>query len=418
VTGAAPAACVLGTGRRAGSGVIVTTLGVGQIFAWGSSYYLPAVLAKPIADDTGWPPAWVVGGLSLGLLAAGLVSPWVGRTIERRGGRPVLAVSAVLLAAGLGTLAIAQTIPVYLAAWLILGIGMGAGLYDPAFATLGRLYGEAARPAITALTLFGGFASTVCWPLSALLVTHLGWRGTCLAYAAFHLAVSLPVYLLALPRETDGKAEPAIGSGASEAAPAPSIACTRFVVAVLAITITLSAMISTLLSVHLLTILQSRGIGLTAAVALGALVGPSQVGARAIELFIARYHHPIWTKLVSTVLVAIGVAALWASLPMLALPLVFYGAGIGLESIARGTLPLVLFAGRRYAAVMGRLAMPSLIAQAAAPSIGAALLGAYGADGTLAALTAVAVINVILAIAMFASLKRSGIFALRSTVRP
>jgi MFS family permease len=391
-----------------GFGVTIAALGVAQIFAWGSSYYLLAVLAKPITDDTGWPLAWVVGGLSLGLLVAGLVSPWVGRTIGRRGGRIVLAASTVLLAAGLGVLALAQTIPVYLAGWLIIGVGMGAGLYDPAFATLGHLYGEAARPAITKLTLFGGFASTVCWPLSAFLATHFGWRGTCLAYAAFHLTVLLPVYLNAVPREAERRDDHAANSGAAGVVSAPRVARTRFFFGLLAAAITLSAVISTLLSVHLLTILQSRGIALAAAVALGALVGPSQVGARTIELFIARYHHPIWTKLTSTLLVAIGVAALWASLPVLAVPLIFYGAGIGLESIARGTLPLVLFAGPQYAAIMGRLAMPSLIAQAAAPSIGAALLSAYGAGGTLATLTIVAVFNFILATTMFVSLKRSG----------
>ena len=396
------------TARPAGYRTTITMLGVGQIFAWGSSYYLPAVLAKPIADDTGLPLTWVVGGLSLGLLAAGLVSPWVGRTVARRGGRPVLAVSSVLLAAGLGILSVAETLPVYVASWLVLGLGMGAGLYDPAFATLGRLYGEAARPAITALTLFGGFASTVCWPLSAVLVTHLGWRGACLAYAAFHLIVLLPAYLWRLPREATRDGAPHIGKKASERAPASSVPPTRFLIVLLAVTITLGSMISTLLSVHLLTILQSRGIGLAASVALGALVGPSQVGARTIEFFLARYHHPIWTKLVSTLLVAIGVASLWVSLPTLVLPLVFYGAGIGLESIARGTLPLALFGGQNYAAVMGRLAMPSLIAQAAAPSIGAALLVAFGAGGTLATLVAAASVNFILAVTMFVGLKRSG----------
>jgi MFS family permease len=399
----------LGPARTPGFGVVVTTLGVGQIFAWGSSYYLPAVLAKPIADDTGWPLSWVVGGLSLGLLAAGFVSPWIGHAIERRGGRPVLAASSVLLATGLATLAITSSVPVYLGAWLILGVGMGAGLYDPAFASLGRIYGTAARSAITTLTLFGGFASTLCWPLSAVLVSQFGWRGTCFAYAAFHLAVLFPAYLFALPREArlQGAATP--GAAASVNMPAARLSPTRFLVGLLGIAITLSAMISTLLSVHLLSILESRGTGLAAAVALGALVGPSQVGARTIELFIARYHHPIWTKIVSTLLVAVGVAALWASLPMLAVPLVFYGAGIGLESIARGTLPLVLFAGPKYAVMMGRLAMPSLIAQAAAPSVGAALLEAYGADGTLGTLTAVAVANFLLAITMFASLARSGV---------
>ena len=154
--------------------VIISVLGVTQIFAWGSSYYLPAVLAKPIAVDTGWSLPWVVGGLSLGLLIAGLVSPLVGRAIARRGGRPVLAVSAGLLAAGLSALALAHSLPAFLAAWLLVGLGMGAGLYDPAFATLGRLYGRGGRSAITTLTLFGGFASTVCWPLSAFLDAHLG----------------------------------------------------------------------------------------------------------------------------------------------------------------------------------------------------------------------------------------------------
>jgi MFS family permease len=388
-----------------GRGVVISGLGIGQIFAWGSSYYLPAVLAKPIVDDTGWPLAWVVGGLSIGLLVAGLVSPWMGRTIGRRGGRPVLMASTLLLAVGLCVLALASSILVYLAAWVVIGIGMGAGLYDPAFATLGRLYGEGARSAITTLTLFGGFASTVCWPLSAFLVTHLGWRGTCFVYASFNLAVLLPLYGLALPSEAEHAAHRSITVAAPKEASGSGVTRTRFLFVLLAAAMMLSAMISTLLSVHLLTILQSRGIGLTTAVALGALVGPSQVGARTIEFLIARYHHPIWTKLASTLLVAIGVAALWSSLPFLAVPLLFYGAGIGLESIARGTLPLVLFAGPGYAAMMGRLAMPSLMAQAAAPSIGSALLSVYGVDGTVATLAVVAALNFCLACAMFAILE-------------
>jgi predicted MFS family arabinose efflux permease len=317
----------------------------------------------------------------------------------------------MLLSAGLGALGFAHSIPTYLIAWVIIGIGMGSGLYDPAFATLGRLYGEGARPAITTLTLFGGFASTVCWPLSAFLVTHLGWRGTCWVYAAFHLLVLVPVYLCALPKEKAAqqperarRAKPASSSSGSS----PNRLLGGLFFCLLATVITVSSMISTLLSVHLLTILQSRGVGLAAAVGLGALVGPSQVGARTIEFFIARYHHPIWTKLVSTMLVVIGVAALWVSFPILALPLVFYGAGIGLESIARGTLPLVLFPGLEYAVTMGRLAMPSLIAQAAAPSIGAFLFSTGGANGVLSAVTAVAGVNFTLAIVIYVMLRRHG----------
>ena len=195
-------------GRRNHSGraktpsrvVVISALGVTQIFAWGSSYYLLAVLAAPIVAETGWSLTWVVGGLSLGLLTAGLVSPSVGRAIARRGGRPVLAVSAGLLAAAYppGAGALASGVSDRL---VVIGLGMGAGLYDPAFATLGRLYGQSGRSAITTLTLFGGFASTVCWPLSAFLEAHLGWRGACLVYAGFQLAVALPIYLFVLPRE-------------------------------------------------------------------------------------------------------------------------------------------------------------------------------------------------------------------------
>lgn len=169
---------------------VVSSVGVAQILAWGSSYYLTAVLAGPVTADTGWPLSWVVGGLSIGLLVSGLVSPRVGHLIERRGGRPVLAGSACLLAVGLLALGLAPTLPFFVAAWIVIGFGMGAGLYDPAFSTLGRLYGENARSAITHLTLFGGFASTVCWPLSAFLVEHVGWRSTCLTYAAIHVVVT------------------------------------------------------------------------------------------------------------------------------------------------------------------------------------------------------------------------------------
>ncbi|MFC0217533.1 MFS transporter [Pseudochelatococcus lubricantis] len=380
-----------------------------QILAWGSSYYLLAVLAAPIAADTGWPLAWIVGGLSLGLLTAGIVSPRVGGSIQRLGGRPVLAFSAACLGLGLAGLGLSPNLLVYIAAWLIVGVGMGAGLYDAAFATLGRLYGLKARSAITALTLFGGFASTLCWPLSAWLVSELGWRGACFVYAGIHLGLLMPLYLFALPREPE-RPMPAKPEQAQAAVGSPDVQTARasgLLFILVALTITVSSMISALLSVHLLTILQARDIALAAAVALGATVGPAQVGARVIEMAISRYHHPIWTKLASTVFVAAGVGALWAGLPLISAALIFYGAGIGIESIARGTLPLALFGEERYAVVMGRIAMPSLIAQAAAPSVGAVLIDRFGADATLGMLLAVALTNVALVTVLFAILPTS-----------
>ncbi|HEX2528645.1 MAG TPA: MFS transporter [Geminicoccus sp.] len=381
--------------------VIIPALGITQILAWGSSYYLLAVLAQPVMRDTGWPLAWIVGGLSLGLLIAGLVSPMVGRSIERRGGRPVLVLSALLLVIGLTILAIAPGLPVFLAGWVILGLGMGAGLYDAAFATLGRIYGQGARQAITTLTLFGGFASTVCWPLSALLVSEVGWRGTCLVYAVIQLLVAVPVYVMALPRANPPlRPDPRTGPGPSGQPPARMPRPARPVFVLLAIVTTMSAMISTAMSVHLFTVLQAHGIALAAAVALGALVGPSQVGARAVEMAIARYHHPIWTKIASALAVAVGLGALWSGFPVVALTLVFYGAGIGLESIARGTLPLSLFGAEGYAEMMGRLAMPSLVAQAVTPSLGAVLAARLEPDGLLGVLVILAVLNLLLVLAL------------------
>ncbi|MBB3810919.1 MFS transporter [Pseudochelatococcus contaminans] len=388
---------------------VIPVLGMTQILAWGSSYYLLAVLAAPIAADTGWPLAWIVGGLSLGLLTAGIVSPRVGGSIQRLGGRPVLAFSAACLGLGLAGLGLSPNLLVYIAAWLIVGVGMGAGLYDAAFATLGRLYGLKARSAITALTLFGGFASTLCWPLSAWLVSELGWRGACFVYAGIHLGLLMPLYLFALPREPE-RPMPAKPEQAQAAVGSPDVQTARasgLLFILVALTITVSSMISALLSVHLLTILQARDIALAAAVALGATVGPAQVGARVIEMAISRYHHPIWTKLASTVFVAAGVGALWAGLPLISAALIFYGAGIGIESIARGTLPLALFGEERYAVVMGRIAMPSLIAQAAAPSVGAVLIDRFGADATLGMLLAVALTNVALVTVLFAILPTS-----------
>lgn len=376
-----------------GRALVVASLGATQILAWGSSYYLPAVLAKPIATETGWPLAWVVGGLSIGLIAAGLSSPYVGRTINQGRGRTVMALSSALLGCGLALMAFSQSLPMYLAAWLIIGFGMGSGLYDAAFATLGRLYSTDARRSIAALTLFGGLASTVCWPLSAFLLEHWGWRGACLVYAAIQFLFAMPLHLLVLPR-LRSVAEPGSASARSRTPLLPRDDFVKFLVTAAAIT--LASVISAMLSVHLLAILQGRGLALPAAVMLGAMVGPSQVGARIVQMIFGGRHHPIWTKLAATLLVTLGVALLLGGFPVLVVPLVLYGAGIGIESIARGTLPLAIFDPGSYAAIMGRIAMPSLLFQAISPSLGAILLEYGGPDFMLSVLTGMAVVNVIL----------------------
>ena len=257
-------------------GVTLATLGATQILAWGSTYYLPAVLAKPIAADTGWPLTWVIAGLSIGLLVAGLVSPRVGRVIQSRGGRPVLAFGSAGFGVGLIGIAIASSITGYIAAWAVIGLAMACGLYDAAFATIGRLYGARARAAITTLTLFGGFASTVCWPLSAMLLGTVGWRDACLVYAGLHLAIALPAHLIVIPgaaahdAPASVAAAPVAGDDAGDDPPGEHRLTQgqRALFAMIATSITLFGAIASIMSVHLLSILEARGVTLAAAVSL------------------------------------------------------------------------------------------------------------------------------------------------------
>jgi MFS family permease len=373
--------------------IVVAALGVTQILAWGSTFYLLGVLANPIARDTGWGYDWVISGVSVGLLTAGAVSPRVGRAIGKWGGRRVLALSAVLLAGGLLLLGTSQSIAWYLTAWLLIGAGMGSGLTDAAFSTLGSIYGDDARSPITSLTLFAGFASTLCWPLSAYLVERLGWRGACFIYAAIQIGVALPILLLALP----GRSFIAPSTDHEGARSRASLAPGELpIFALLAVVLTLSAAILSMLGIHLLPLLQARGLELSAAVGLGAIVGPSQVGARVVEMLAGRHYHPIWTMVGSAALVAIGTGLLFADFPVYSVAIVLYGAGNGIGSVARGTLPLVLFGSSRYPILMGRLALPILMSMALSPFLGAIAFQVGGANSTLGLIAFLGAANVLL----------------------
>jgi predicted MFS family arabinose efflux permease len=380
--------------------VVVSALGFAQILSWGTSFYFPAVLAAPIVADTGWPLAWVVGGTSIGLLTAGLISPRVGRIIDKHGGRPVLAASSLLHALGLAVIALAPFLPVYLIGWVLVGAAMGAGLYDATFAALGRLYGREARGPITNLTLFGGFASTVCWPLGAFLVATFDWRITALVYAGLHLFITLPLHLVMPAGKAAADKLAPLAEAAAEHAATP-IAHERLIFVLVALVMTLAAGVGSVVVVHLLIFLQARGLDFAAAVSLGTLFGPAQVGARVVERLFGRHYHPVWTMIAACGLMAIGLAMLLAGFPLLALVIVLYGAGYGISWIARGTLPLALFGPERYPILMGRLAFPSLIVQALAPSAGALLVERSGVDATIAVLTALALVNVVVIAALW-----------------
>ena len=357
---------------------VVSAIGVAQILAWGASYYLPAVTASAIAADTGWPIQWVVGGLSIGLTSGAIVSPLVGRTIQSRGGRFVLCLSSIALALGLLIVASSNSLEVYFAGWAVIGLGMGAGLYDAVFSTLGGLYGQAARPAISSVTLFGGFASTLCWPLTAFLLEQVGWRGACVAYAMMHLMVCLPLYAWAIP--VHGLATKSLANESDVRAAGDKRVPNFILLLVLLCCVNLLvSAIGVIIAVQLIDLLRYSGAGLATAVGLAALLGPAQVASRLLERVSGGLFHPAWVLALSSALVAGGSGLLAFGLSFAALALVIYGAGAGLHSIARGSTPLALFGSRDYAVTMGKLAGPMLFAQAIAPVASTLVLESYGA---------------------------------------
>jgi predicted MFS family arabinose efflux permease len=374
---------------------IVSALGVMQIFAWGSTFYLPAILAPSISEETGWPLVWIVGSLSIGLIVAGLVSPTVGNRIDKKGGRWVLTLSCALLSIGLVITGLSNSLWMYFAGWLILGIGMGSGLYDAAFATLAQIYGLKARSAITTLTLWGGFSSTVCWPLSAWMLGLFGWRATCLIYAGILMLVCLPLIRKVLPARVRIANRPRVNT---KKPPLELSNLERRQMRLLSCSLMIAGAIGALVSVHLLLVLSGRGLSIEQMVALGALIGPAQVAGRLLEAANKERHHALWTLTVSVGLTATGLILLASGFELTAWAIILYGAGNGIFSIAKGAMPLLLFGSERYARIMGRLALPSLLAQALVPALVAWLLAGYGPLPTLLLLAALGLANIVVVV--------------------
>lgn len=344
-------------------------LGVAQTLAWASSYYLPAVLAGAIGRDVGTSASTIFGAFSVALLVAAAVGPFAGRLIDRRGGRPVLIASNLLFAVGLAALSQART-PVHVfGAWAVMGLAMGSGLYEAAFATVVRLHGVHARRAITGITLFAGFASTVGWPLSTYLEGAVGWRGACLAWAAMHLVIGLPLNAL-LPRAAQAAAAskldavtPPVGHGFSPAQQRRAAFLMAFVFAV-------TWFNSTAMAAHLPELLLATGATLTFAVGIAALVGPAQVAGRLIEFTFLKRAHPLLSARLATLAHPLGALCLGLfGTSAAAAFAVLHGLGNGILTIAIGTLPLMIFGAKGYGQRQGLLMVPARLVQATAPFV-------------------------------------------------
>jgi predicted MFS family arabinose efflux permease len=347
---------------------VILVLGTTQTLGWASSFYLPAILGDRIAGDLGMSNTWFFAAFSASLVVSAVVGPRAGSTVDAIGGREVLAASNLIFAVGLAVLAFAHSQAMLWLAWLILGIGMGIGLYDTAFAALGRIYGSEARSAITGITLL---ASTVGWPLTAWGATEFGWRETCLAWAALHIVVGLPLNLM-LPKSTG------IATTHDTAKPDISLDWPMFV---LGLAFAASWAVVTAMAVHLPRLLEAAGASTVQAVAAGALIGPSQVGARVLEASLMKRFHPMVSARVSVALHPIGAAVIGlfgaavASVPFT----ILHGAGSGILTIARGTVPLTIFGAKNYGYRLGLLGVPTRVATAAAPLLFGMLIDEFGA---------------------------------------
>ena len=268
----------------------VLVLGVTQILAWGAIFYPPVLTVPLIAAERGWSMTFAMGGFSLALLTAGLASPRVGLLIDRHGGHRVMSVGSLLGALGLVLIVLADHPVAYLAVWMLLGVAIAASLYDPAFATLGRIFGAAARRPITALTLAGGFASTVSWPTTHVLLEAVGWRGTYLVYAGLLACVAAPLHAFALPRT---RADPVAPAGGPVQVPTVVLPPKGWPFVLVAAAFAAYAFVPSGMSAHLLAIFGRAGIDAATVVAIGALFGPAQVAARICELVFARRTHPL-----------------------------------------------------------------------------------------------------------------------------
>jgi len=357
-----------------------------QILVWGGSFFLLAVMGQPIMRDTGWGSQWVYGGLSLSLMVSALLAPLSSRLVARFGGRVQLASSGAIVGVGLFIMAACHSLSVFFLAWLVIGVGMAAGLYEALFSTLGALYAERSAQAITGITLISGFATTVSWPVVVLGIEQVGWRLACVAYGAILLVIVAPLYRWVLPAGKQGIAR--------KSGPAPdACAIDKRMYRLLIWIFALGAVIMTAISVQLVAVLQGLGYVLPAAIALASLLGPSQVASRVLQM-LAGKRHPIWTAVISVMLVAFGLVLVAVAPSATALGLVLYGLGNGLRAIVRGLLPLALMSPGQYVALMGNMSRPSLIGQALTPLVGGYVMQLFGAHGVLVALCGLALINV------------------------
>lgn len=369
--------------------VAVVCLGIGQITSWGTGYYFLGVLAGSIQAETGWSKSLVYFGFTIGLLTMGIVSTWVGRLIDRLGARRVMAIGTVIASLAMTALGYARSEATYLVVWAFLGVGLRMTLYDAAFAALVQVVPTRGRQAISYLTLFGAFASTVFWVIAHYLNELAGWRETLVWFAVINVAVCLPLNWIGLAhKEADGQ-KPATRPHADASTVPLTGSARRAAMGLYALVMSLNAFVFGVVSVQLVPLLEGAGLATAAAVWIASMKGFAQFGGRLVEIAFGRN-----LRAISVARIAIGVlpfsfALLLVAQGQMVLLLIFTllaGASQGVVTIVRGALPLALFGTEGYGAVLGLLATPILIVNAASPTAFALIVEQWGWTGAQTAL--------------------------------
>ena len=361
---------------------LVSALGVAQIISWGTLFYAIGVLGAPMRTELGVGDLFLFGSFTAGLLVSGTLAPLTGRLIDKRGGRFVLSWGSVVGAIAMATLAAAVHPAMMVAGWLLAGVAMSMCLYDPAFATLSQHAGERYRKAVTALTLFGGFASTAFWPLSHLLLEGWGWRTGFAVYAAMHLTICLPIHQFFVPRYS--QIMKADTRDAVKPAESPGLRDPRLLW--LTASFAMATFIFGVIAVHLISLLTTAGLTAAQAVTISMLVGPMQVAGRVIELSFSHRVRAVTVGLVSFALMMLALVALISVEGFGIAAIVFviaYGCGNGILTIVKGTAPVELFGRQGLGGLLGYLSRAGLIAKAIAPATFSALL-AFGLTRNMA----------------------------------
>lgn len=363
--------------------IVICGLGLTQIIGWGTTYYMLGALSQDIARSTGWSGTLIFGAFSGALLLSGLISRHGGRLLDRIGGRRVMIAGSLFAGLGLSLMGLVPHPAAYVTGWLLLGLAMRFATYDAAFASLTQIVGQGARRAISYLTLFGGLASTVFWPVSHYLALNIGWSHTLLVYAGLNLFICLPIHWRVL--------RGAHGDGAAEHPAQPSTHGLAgrgrlMAIGLFATALALNGLVFSAISAHAVPLFQGLGFAGDEAVFMAALIGPSQVASRLGEIVMGRRLTPMHLGLIAFGLlpVAVGLFALLGfSWPAAIVFAVLYGASNGLVTIAKGAVPLMLFGTRGYGEVLGVISAPNLILNAAAPLLFALLLGVVTPQASL-----------------------------------